>query len=122
MSKEQLTRAAIANANAERNAGRALGLMGGAITAEQAYQMARDYWKNKVTPDWTQWASFVGGPLATFGGRYLGPTGMAMQIPYAVKHREDIARGMTMGDIVPYGVFTESEANQPVPIFHMDGK
>jgi len=120
LSAEQLTPAAIAERKAGKNAGRALGFMGGAITAEQAYHMAMDYLKNKVTPDWTQLTSLAGGPLVTFGGRRLGPLGLAMQIPYAVKHREDIARGMTMGDIAPYGTLTEAEANQPVPIFHMD--
>jgi hypothetical protein len=122
LSREQLTPAVIAERKAGKNAGRALGFMGGAITAEQAYHMAMDYLKNKVTPDWTQWTSLAGGPLATFGGRRLGPLGLAMQLPYAVKHREDIARGMTARDIVPYGVLTEAEANEPVPLFHMDGQ
>jgi hypothetical protein len=101
-------------------AGRAMAGVGGALTLEQAYQMARDYYKTKKMPDWTQFTSLAGGPLATFGGPKLGILGGLMQIPYAIKHREDIARGMTMGDIAPYGTLTEAEANQPVPIFHTD--
>jgi len=96
-----------------KNAGRALGFMGGAITAEQAYHMAMDYLKNKVVPDWTQWTSLAGGPLATFGGRRLGPLGVAMQAPYIYKHHEDIAKGLTMGDVMPYGTFSESERGTP---------
>jgi hypothetical protein len=96
-----------------KNAGRALGFMGGAITAEQAYHMAMDYLKNKVVPDWTQWTSLAGGPLATFGGRRLGPLGVAMQAPYIYKHHEDIAKGLTMGDVMPYGTFSESERSTP---------
>lgn len=96
-----------------KGAGRALGFMGGAITAEQAYHMAMDYLKNKITPDWTQLTSLAGGPLATFGGRRLGALGLAMQAPYIYKHNEDIARGLTMGDVMPYGTFSESERSTP---------
>jgi hypothetical protein len=96
-----------------KGAGRALGFMGGAITAEQAYHMAMDYLKNKVVPDWTQLTSLAGGPLTTFGGRRLGPLGLAMQAPYIYKHHEDIAKGLTMGDVMPYGTFSESERGTP---------
>jgi hypothetical protein len=113
LNRENLTAAKASAKQTGKNAGRALGFMGGAITAEQAYHMAMDYLKNKVVPDWTQWTSLAGGPLATFGGRRLGPLGVAMQAPYIYKHHEDIAKGLTMGDVMPYGTFSESERGTP---------
>ena len=111
---ENLAAAKASEKQTGKNAGRALGFMGGAITAEQAYHMAMDYLKNKVVPDWTQWTSLAGGPLATFGGRRLGPLGVAMQAPYIYKHHEDIAKGLTVGDVMPYGTFSESERGTPI--------
>lgn len=112
-------RAAIVPAQAKaqsqgKMAGRAMAGVGGALTLEQAYQMARDYYKTKKMPDWTQFTSLAGGPLATFGGPKLGILGGLMQLPYVVKHHEDIARGLTVGDVMPEGTYPESERNTPI--------
>jgi hypothetical protein len=112
-------RAAIVPAQAKaqsqgKMAGRAMAGVGGALTLEQAYQMARDYYKTKKMPDWTQFTSLAGGPLATFGGPKLGILGGLMQLPYVAKHHEAIARGLTVGDVMPEGTYPESERNTPI--------
>jgi hypothetical protein len=74
-----------------------MGTLGGALTGLQGYNMAT---QNKPI-DWSQYLSLLGNLGITFGGPRLGVVGGMAQIPYAIKHREDIARGMTMGDINP---------------------
>ena len=94
----------------------ALGVAGGAL---QGYQMLKNYLAGH-NPDWTEVTSLVGSPLAAFGKTGLGSIGTVMQLPYAVKHREDIARGMTMGDVVPASAgLTQSQLAEPVPLFNM---
>jgi hypothetical protein len=73
------------------------GTVGGALTAAQAYDMS----KQKQPIDWTQYLSLLGGIGTTFGGPRLGTVGGLAQIPYAIKHREEIARGMGLGEINP---------------------
>jgi hypothetical protein len=51
----------------------------------------------------------VAGTLATLA-----------QVPYAVKHREEIARGMTLPDVVGNpNVLTGSEMFEKLPLFHI---
>lgn len=73
------------------------GTVGGALTGAQAYNMM----KQTQPIDWTQYLSLLGGMGTTFGGRRLGTLGGLAQIPYAIKHREEIARGMGLGEINP---------------------
>ena len=77
-----------------------MGTAGGALTGLQAYGMATQ----DQPADLTQYLSLLGNLGITFGGKILGPLGAAAQIPYAVKHREDLMRGMTMNDINPTGM------------------
>ena len=74
-----------------------MGTLGGALTGLQGYNMAT---QNKPI-DWSQYLSLLGNLGVTFGGPRIGTIGGLAQLPYAIKHREDIARGMTMGDINP---------------------
>lgn len=82
----------------------AMGMLGGAVALPQLAEA------NK-TRDWTALASGLGAllPFAEaalpavaqrFGGR-LGAAGAALSIPYAVKHRKELAAGMDMSDISP---------------------
>jgi hypothetical protein len=82
----------------------AMGMLGGAVALPQLAEA------NK-TRDWTALASGLGAllPFAEaalpavaqrFGGR-LGAAGAALSIPYAVKHRKELAAGMNMSDISP---------------------
>lgn len=77
--------------------GLARGAAFGATGAPMAYQMV----KQEEPTDWTQWTSLLGSGLGMTRSGPLGYAGAAMQIPYAVKHREELARGLTLGDISP---------------------
>lgn len=96
----------------QRLAGAGRGAIGSGLTALQAYGMAGDMAQGK-TPSWQDWFSLVGGPMASFGGKIAGPLGMAAQIPYAIKNREAIAKGMTMGDVMSPNVLSGSEMFEP---------
>ena len=111
-------RAASARAHAlQRGANVAVRGLFGAPLAAQAYGMATQ----KEPIDWTQVLSLGGNALGTFGpltskvpfvGRIpvAGPLATLAQIPYAVKHREEILRGLTKADINP---------NAPIPVSEM---
>lgn len=73
------------------------GAVGGALTAAQAYNMM----KQPQSIDWTQYLSLLGNLGITLGGQRTGVVGGLAQIPYAIKHREEIARGMGLGEINP---------------------
>ena len=109
--QKNIERANTVSHGAQRGLAAVRGGVGSGLTALQAYGMAGDMAQGK-TPDWQDWLSLVGGPAATFGGKILGPLGAAAQIPYAIRHREEIARGMTMGDINPF-IFNGSEGATP---------
>jgi hypothetical protein len=99
----------------------------GAPLAAQAYGMATQ----EEPTDWQQWLSLFGGGLGTFGpltsklpfmGRVpvAGPVGALAQVPYAIKHREEIARGMTLPDVVGNpNVLTGPEMFEKLPLFHI---
>lgn len=80
----------------------------------QAYNMASNAQQGK-TPDWTEGLSLMGNLAPILSrARVAGPAGMAMQFPYLYKHWREIAAGLNMGDIMPYGTSTLAEENQPV--------
>jgi hypothetical protein len=89
------------NAGLRAGAGKvALGALGGLETGAQAVNMYNNY-RAGVNPDWTEKLSLAGGLASMFGKPVLGSLGQAAQIPYAVKHRGDIARAMRMRDVMP---------------------
>lgn len=89
------------NAGLRAGAGKVgLGALGGAEAGAQAVNMYNNY-RAGVNPDWTEKLSLAGGLASMFGGPVLGVLGQAAQIPYAVKHREEIARAMRMRDVMP---------------------
>jgi hypothetical protein len=100
----------------------------GAPLAAQAYNMGTQ----EEPIDWQQWLSLFGGGLGTFGpltskiprvaGRVpvAGTLATLAQVPYAVKHREEIARGMTLPDVVgDPNMLTGPEMFEKLPLFHI---
>ena len=115
-------RAASARAHAlQRGANVAVRGLFGAPLVAQGYTMATQ----KEPIDWTQYLSLIGNTLGTFGpltskipgvaGRIpvAGPLATLAQIPYAVKHREELARGMTMADVRNPHALMPSEMFEP---------
>lgn len=87
-----------------------MGAAAGALGGLQAAQMATQ----KPPIDWTQWTSLLGN----LGAMMRQTPGMALagglaQLPYAIKHREEIMRGLNLGDINP-SIATGSELYRPV--------
>lgn len=112
MSKN-IERANIASRAAQRGIAAVRGGVGSGLTALQGYGMANDLSEGR-TPGWQDWLSLVGGPAASFGGKLLGPLGMAAQVPLTLRDRERIAREMSMGEVAPTAAgFTGSEMMQP---------
>ena len=110
---KNIERANLASRGAQRGAAAVRGGVGGGLTALQAYGMADDMSQGR-TPGWQDWLSLIGGPAAAFGGKLLGPLGMAAQIPLTLRDRELIAREMSMGDVTsPTAGFTGAEMMQP---------
>ena len=80
----------------------------------QAYNMASKMQQGN-TPDWTEGLSLVGNLAPILSrAKILQPAGALMQLPYLYKHWREIAAGLNMGDIMPYGTSTLAEENQPV--------
>ena len=110
---KNIERANMASRGAQRGAAAVRGGVGSGLTALQAYGMSEDMSRGR-TPEWQDVASLIGGPAAAFGGKLLGPLGMAAQIPLTLRDRELIAREMSMGDVTsPTAGFTGSEMMQP---------
>jgi hypothetical protein len=95
-----------------------MGAVGGALTGLDMLNALKVYEAHKKDPennrplDWTDYMALGGGPLAMFGKKILGPIGVGMQIPYAVKHSDEVLRGMTMSDINPTA-FGGTDALEP---------
>ena len=83
-----------------------MGALGGALTGLQAYNMAT---QDKPI-DWSHYLSLLGNLGVTFGGPKIGTIGGLAQIPYAIKHRDELAHGLTYGDINPTVFGGSSEA------------
>jgi len=81
----------------------AQGVVGGALAAPQLYEYGRDVVRNDKTKpaDTTQGLSGLGGLIMALGRGKAGPLGAAMQVPYIVKNKDEIARSMKMSDINP---------------------
>lgn len=100
--------------NLARGLGRAAtGAISGAVALPQLVGVGSDYYQNKPI-DTTQLASGLGAlaPIVSRSG-IAGGLGMAAQIPYAIKHRNEISNALTSSDISPtafMGMPEESEA------------
>jgi hypothetical protein len=79
------------------------GIVGGAIAAPALYEYGRDALKKDVNKpaDTTQLTSGIGGLMMALGKGKLGTLGALAQIPYAVKHRDELARSQMLSDVVP---------------------
>lgn len=75
-------------------------IAGGAVALPQLAGAATDYFKNK-TVDPTQVTSGLGGLAMMSRSAPIGTVGALAQIPYAIKHRDELARAMTMTDVNP---------------------
>jgi len=76
------------------------GVVGGALAAPQLMEYGRDV-ANQRPADQTQLASAVGALMMALGRGRTGAVGGLAQIPYAVKHRQELARSMNLSDINP---------------------
>ena len=79
------------------------GVVGGALAAPQLYEYGRDVISGVPSKpaDTTQAVSGVGGLMMALGKGKTGALGALAQIPYAVKHRRELAASMGMSDINP---------------------
>jgi hypothetical protein len=74
------------------------GAVGGADTALTGADIYNK-WKKGQPIDWQDWSRLAGGLGMTFGGKKVGALGALANIPYFIKHQNEIAQGMTMGDV-----------------------
>jgi hypothetical protein len=67
------------------------------------------------TPDWTEQLSLAGALAPILSRtRIAGPLGGLAQLPYLYKNWREIAAGLNMSDIMPFGVATLADENQQV--------
>ncbi len=94
------------------------GVVGGATAIPQLYEYGRDVISGVPSKpaDTTQAVSGVGGLMMALGKGKTGALGALAQIPYAVKHRDEIMRSMRLADVVPDVIrmgMTGSELYEP---------
>jgi hypothetical protein len=75
-------------------------VVGGAVAVPQLMDAGTDYIRNKPV-DPTQVASGLGGVGMMTGNKTLGALGAIAQLPYAIKHKDEILKNMNMNDINP---------------------
>lgn len=78
----------------------AMGGIGGAQSGLSGYDIYQK-WKNNEPIGWEDWSRLGGSLAQTFGGLKMGTAGALATVPYAIKNREELLRGMTMNDINP---------------------
>ena len=96
----------------------AQGIVGGTTAAPALYEYGRDILKKDVNKpaDTTQGLSGLGGLMMALGKGKMGGLGAALQVPYVVKHRDELARSQLMSDVVPDVIrmgMTGSELYEP---------
>jgi hypothetical protein len=91
------------------------GVAGGALAIPQLYEYGRDVISGVPSKpaDTTQGISGVGGLMMALGKGKTGALGALAQIPYAVKHRKELAASMGMSDINPTAFMGMPEEMQP---------
>jgi hypothetical protein len=75
-------------------------VIGGMVAAPQLLRSATDFYQNKPV-DPTQVASGLGGLAMMSKNPALGVVGGLAQVPYAVKHADEITNALRMNDINP---------------------
>jgi hypothetical protein len=93
------------------------GAIGGALAAPQLYEVGSQiaqHGREAATPDNAiTGMSGLGALMMALGGGKAGAAGALMQIPYAIKNREAITRGLTHSDINPSAFMGMPEENVP---------
>jgi hypothetical protein len=77
-----------------------MGGVGGAQAGLSGYDIYQKFKKNEPIT-WEDWSRLGGSLAQTFGGPRMGAAGALATLPYAIKNREALLRGMTMGDVNP---------------------
>jgi len=93
----------------------AMGGVGGAQAGLSGYDIYQKYKKNEPIT-WEDWSRLGGSLAQTFGGPRMGTAGALATLPYAIKHREELLRGMTQGDINPTA-FPAGTAGADEPVY-----
>jgi hypothetical protein len=90
-------------------------ITGGMIAAPQLYDVGMSAFGNKPV-DETQVMSGLGGLAMMSRSSPIGYLGAAAQLPYAIKHKEELLKNMTMGDINPvaYPAGTAESTSSPM--------
>lgn len=76
------------------------GVVGGALAAPNLIEYAQNV-ANQKPADTTQLLGGLGGLMMALGRGKMGAAGALAQIPYAIKHRNELARSMNLSDINP---------------------
>jgi hypothetical protein len=77
-----------------------MGGVGGAQAGLSGYDIYQKFKKNEPIT-WEDWSRLGGSLAQTFGGPRMGVAGALATLPYAIKNREELLRGMTQSDINP---------------------
>jgi len=89
----------------------AMGGIGGAQAGLSGYDIYQKFKKNEPIT-WEDWSRLGGSLAQTFGGPKMGVAGALATLPYAIKNREELARGMSMSDINPT-VYSGADSLEP---------
>lgn len=80
------------------------GAIGGAGAAAQAYDIGKNLATKGTRPDTDQLLSLGGNTLAALGhgkGGWPQVVGLALNYPWLKSHRNEVAKSLSMGDVVP---------------------
>lgn len=77
-----------------------MGGIGGAQSGLSALDIYQK-WKNGEPLDWEDWSRLGGSLAQTFGGPKTGIAGGLATLPWAIKHKEELLRGMSQSDVNP---------------------
>jgi hypothetical protein len=92
-----------------------LPIVGGSIAVPQLIQSGMDYFRNKPVDPY-QVASGLGGVGMMTRSKPLGILGGLAQLPYAIKHKDELLNSMTMNDVNPlaFPAGTAESASSPM--------
>ena len=69
--------------------------------------------QEKKPMDYTKLVSGLGSLASVFARPSIGVLGQLAQLPYAVKHRDELTKGLNMGDISSTAFMGMPEEQQP---------